>query len=219
MSAVRVLIVDDHEVVRLGLRFALDDEPDIRVVGEASGADEAIERCAQWQPNVVILDIRMPGRSGIEVCREITERWPAIRVLMLSSFHDDDLIREAVQAGATGYILKGGSTTELIRALRAVAQGAASLDPAVAVRVLTIMRQDAQRGNPFAGLTRREMEILALLSRGKTNGEIADALTMSEKTVRNHVSAILAKLDVENRFAAAMFATQNRIQDYIHAGG
>jgi DNA-binding NarL/FixJ family response regulator len=137
---------------------------------------------------------------------------------MLSSFHDDDLVREAVLAGAAGYILKGGSTAELVRALRVAAQGATPLDPVVAGRVLSIMRRSTQRGNPFADLTRREMEILALLSQGRTNAEIAAVLAMSEKTVRNHVSAILSKLRVENRVSAAMYASQNRIQDYVAEG-
>lgn len=215
MKTLRVLLVDDHELVRMGLRFVLDDIEAVRLVGEAGSADEAIAQCRLLQPDVVIMDIKMPGKSGIEACREIVSQWPATNVIMLTSFVDDNLIISAIQAGAVGYVLKGVSTHELVRALTAVREGTALLDPAVTRRVLTMMRQPGPKGNPFAGLTRREREVLWRISQGKTNGEMAQELVLSEKTIRNHVSAVLAKLDVSNRVEAAMYAAQHQIQDYL----
>ncbi|MCA9920078.1 MAG: response regulator transcription factor [Anaerolineales bacterium] len=215
MKQLRLLLVDDHEVVRMGLRFVLDDLPDVTLVGEANNADEGVLQCQILQPDVVIMDIKMPGKSGIEACREITNRWPNIKVIMLTSFVDDALINEAIQAGAAGYILKGVSTDQLIRALDAVRAGEALLDPAITQRVLTMMRHQGPKGNPFAELTKREMSVLALVARGKTNLEIASELVLSEKTIRNHVSMVLSKLSVSNRVEAAMFAMQNHIDDYL----
>lgn len=215
MKQLRLLLVDDHEVVRMGLRFVLDDLPGIILVGEAGNADEGVLQCRVLQPDVVVMDIKMPGKSGIEACREIMNQWPHIRVIMLTSFVDDVLINEAIQAGAAGYILKGVSTDQLIRALDAVRAGEALLDPAITQRVLAMLRQEGPRGNPFAELTKREMSVLALVTRGKTNLEIAAELVLSEKTIRNHVSIILSKLSVSNRVEAAMFATHNHIDDFL----
>lgn len=215
MKTLRVLLVDDHEVVRMGLRFVLDEMEDVRLVGEAANADEAIAQCRMLQPDVVIMDIKMPGKNGIEACREILSYWPTINVIMLTSFIDDNLIISAIQAGAVGYVLKGVSTHELVRALDAVREGTALLDPAVTRRVLSMMRQPGPKGNPFAGLTPREMEVLWRIAQGKTNREIAEELVLSDKTIRNHVSIILTKLDVSNRVEAAMYAAQHQIQDYL----
>ena len=211
----RILLVDDHQVVRMGLRFVLEDIPDVHLVGEASNADEAIAQCHLLQPDVVIMDIKMPEKDGIAACREIVDKWPRINVIMLTSFIDDNLISEAIQAGAVGYVLKGVSTDELLRALDAVREGAASLDPAITRRVLGMLRQQQPRSNPFAELTKRELTILSLLSQGKTNLDIAGKLVISEKTVRNKVSIILSKLDMANRIEAAMFAVENHIQNYV----
>jgi len=218
MKTLRVLLVDDHELVRMGLRFALDDIEAVRLVGEAGSADEAIAQCRVLQPDVVIMDIKMPGKSGIEACREIVTQWPTTNVIMLTSFVDDNLIVSAIQAGAVGYVLKGVSTHELVRALHAVREGTALLDPAVTRRVLAIMRQPGPKGNPFAELTRREREVLWYMAQGKSNTEMAQAFVLSEKTIRNHVSTILAKLDVSNRVEAAMYAVQHHIQDYLATG-
>jgi DNA-binding NarL/FixJ family response regulator len=211
----RILLVDDHQVVRMGLRFVLEDVADVQLVGEASSVDEALAQCHLLQPDVVIMDIKMPGKSGIEGCREIVTQWPHIQVIMLTSFVDDSLIAEAIQAGAAGYVLKGVGTDELIRALNAVRTGDALLDPAITRRVLAMMRQQSPQKNPFAELTKREMSILSLLAQGKTNMEIANDLTLSEKTIRNNVSIILSKLDVSNRIEAAMFAMEHHINDYL----
>jgi two-component system, NarL family, response regulator DevR len=215
MKLLNVLLVDDHEVVRMGLRFVLEDAPGVHLVGEAASADEAIVQCRRLQPDVVIMDIKMPGKSGVEACREIVQSWPQINVIMLSSFVDDNLIAEVIQAGAVGYVLKDVGTGELLRALEAVRQGAALLDPAITRRVMAMMRQRGQHGNPFAELTRRELIILHLVSLGKSNAEIALELVLSEKTVRNHLSTILSKLSLGNRVEAATFALQKRISDYL----
>lgn len=214
-QSLRVLLVDDHQVVRMGLRLVLEDVPDVQLVGEASSADEAILQCRRLQPDVVIMDIKMPGKNGIEACRQIVAQWPQINVIMLTSFADDHLISEAIQAGAVGYVLKGVSTDELLRALDAVRAGGALLDPAIARRVLSLMRNQRPKGNPFAELTKRELAVLSLLAKGKTNIEIAAQLVISEKTARNNVSIILSKLDVANRIEAAMFAIENHIQAYL----
>ena len=215
MTQLRVLLVDDHQVVRMGLRFVIEDLPDVALVGEAKNAEEGILQCQLLQPDVVIMDIKMPGKSGIEACREIVATWPLIKVIMLTSYVDDALITEAIQAGAAGYILKGVGTDQLVRALEAVRAGEALLDPAITQRVLTMMRQQGPKGNPFAELTKREIAVLALVTQGKTNKEIAGKLVLSEKTIRNHVSTILSKLPVSNRVEAAMFSMQNHIQDYL----
>jgi two-component system, NarL family, response regulator DevR len=215
MKSLNVLLVDDHEVVRMGLRFVLEDAPGVQLVGEAASADEAIVQCRRLQPDVVIMDIKMPGKSGVEACREIVQMWPQINVVMLSSFVDDNLIAQVIQAGAVGYVLKDVGTGELLRALEAVRQGAALLDPAITRRVMAMMRQRDQQSNPFADLTRRELMILHLVSQGKTNAEIALELVLSEKTVRNHLSIVLSKLSLGNRVEAATFALQKRINDYL----
>ena len=215
MKSLNVLLVDDHEVVRMGLRFVLEDAPGVHMVGEAAGADEAIAQCRRLQPDVVIMDIKMPGKSGVEACREIVQTWPQINVIMLSSFVDDNLIAEVIQAGAVGYVLKDVGTGELLRALEAVRHGAALLDPAITRRVMGMMRQRGRHSNPFSELTRRELIILHLVSLGKTNAEIALELVLSEKTVRNHLSIVLSKLSLGNRVEAATFALQKRISDYL----
>ena len=206
----RVLLVDDHQVVRMGLRFVLEDVEGVQLIGEAGSADEAIAQCDQLQPDVIIMDIKMPKKNGIVTCREIVSRWPQINVIMLTSFVDDDLIAEAIQAGAVGYVLKGVSTDELVRALDAVREGGALLDPAITRRVLALMRHQQPEENPFAELTKRERVVLSLVALGKTNREIAEVLTISEKTVRNNVSIILSKLGQANRIEAALFAIKNQ---------
>lgn len=211
----RVLLVDDHQVVRMGLRFVLEDVPGVELIGEAGNADEAIAQCRLLQPDVVIMDIKMPDKNGIVACREIMAQWPQMKVIMLTSFVDDHLILEAIEAGAVGYVLKGVSTDELLRALDAVRDGEALLDPAITQRVLTLMRDKNLKPDPFAELTKKERVVLSFVAKGKTNREIATELVISEKTVRNNVSIILSKLDVDNRIEAAMFAIENHIQDDV----
>ncbi len=215
MKALRILLVDDHEVVRMGLRMILENIEDVEVLTEAGSAVEAIAACEQYHPNVVVMDIRMPGHSGIEACRIIVERWPETQVIMLTSYANDELIADAIRAGAVGYVLKQVGTDELVRALGAVRQGAASLDPAVTRRVLSMMRQQMDKTpDLFRDLTTREIDVLRLLAQGKSNAQIAQELVLSDKTVRNHISIILDKLNVTNRVEAATFAVQHNITNY-----
>jgi DNA-binding NarL/FixJ family response regulator len=211
-----VLLADDHEVVRMGLRMLIEDIPDVTIVAEAGSADEALRLCELHRPRVVIMDIRMPpGNSGIDTCREITRRWPQTAVIMLTSYASDDLIADAIRAGAVGYVLKQGGTGELVRALEAVRHGAASLDPDITRQVLSIIRQQSVWSpDPFKDLTARELDVLRLVAEGKSNAEIATALVLSDKTVRNHISIVLDKLQVQNRVEAAAYAMKHKIRDY-----
>lgn len=220
METLNIILVDDHEVVRMGLRMVLEQLPGVNIAAEAGSADEAIRLCSLVQPQVVIMDIRMPpGGSGIDACRIIVDHWPQIQVIMLTSFADDELIADAIKAGAVGYVLKQAGTGELVRALDAVRQGAALLDPSVTRRVLALMRQHGeQKADPFKDLTERELDVLRLLAEGKSNAEIAEALVLSDKTVRNHVSIILDKLQVSNRVEAATYATRHNILNYRKIG-
>lgn len=214
---VSVLLVDDHEVVRLGLMTLLEDIPWVNIVGEAGSAAEAIAEVDAWRPDVVVMDIRMPGESGIDACREIRQRWPETKVIMLTSYTDDDLIFQALQAGANGYVLKQVGNRPLIDALKAVREGQALLDPGVTQRVIERVRQHEMENQAaaFKDLTARELEVLAEVATGKSNNEIAEALTVSEKTVRNHVSTILSKLGFSNRIEAATYAVRNNIEQHV----
>jgi two-component system, NarL family, response regulator DevR len=216
MKHLKLMLVDDHEVVRMGLRMLLEQVADVEVVAEAGSAEEAIRLCAIHQPDVVIMDIRMPpGRSGIDACRTIVQRWPKTQVIMLTSFANDELIVDAIQAGAVGYVLKQVGTGELIRAINAAREGAALLDPSVTRRVLAMMRQHGEnKRNPFQDLTEREVDVLRLLAEGKSNADIAASLVLSDKTVRNHISVILDKLHVTNRVEAATYAVEHDIRNY-----
>lgn len=214
---VRVLLVDDHEVVRLGMLTLLEDIHWVEVVAEAGTAAEAVAAVAETRPDVVVMDIRMPGESGIDACREITRRWPDTEVIMLTSYVEDELIFQAIQAGASGYVLKQVGNRPLLDALEAVRRGEALLDPQVTQRVIAQVRktEQARQASAFRDLTPREMEVLAEVATGKTNPEIAEVLGVSEKTVRNHVSAILAKLEMNNRIEAATYAVRNDIQRHL----
>lgn len=214
MGRVRVLIVDDHSVVRLGLMTLLEDLPWISVVAEAGSASEAIAAAANHRPDVVIMDIRLPGDSGIEACREITSQWPATQVIMLTSFDDDELIVRAVHAGASGYVLKQVGNQQLLDALDAVRRGEALFDPAVTRRLLDWLRRahDERDRAAFSALSERELEVLLELAHGRSNREIAAALHLSEITARNHVSAILTKLGLSNRTEAAAYAVRHNIE-------
>ena len=206
----RILLVDDHEVVRLGLKSLLERHPQFDVVGEAASAREALEQVANNHPDVVVMDIRLPGTSGIEACEEITSRFPETRVLMLTSYAEDEMLFSAIRAGASGYILKQIGGEELVRALEAVARGEALLDPAVTQRVFQEVRRAVkeEEASAFAHLSQQEKHVLLLVSEGKTNREIAKALFLGEGTVRNYVSSILSKLGVSNRAEAAAYAVR-----------
>jgi two-component system response regulator DevR len=213
----RILVVDDHEVVRMGLRSLIERQPLMEIVGEAGTAKNAVQKAEHLTPDVVVLDLRLPDTSGIEACREIKARVPGSKVIVLTSFPDDELLFDAIVAGADGYILKQVGSDDLIRGLEQVGQGQSLLDPALTKKVFAKMREARrhERTTAFAELTDRETQILARVAEGQTNQEIASALSLSEKTVRNHVSNILSKLYLTSRAQAAAYATRHRIKDYL----
>lgn len=213
----RVLLVDDHEVVRLGLLTLLEDISWVEVVGEAGSADEAIAAVARLVPHVVVMDIRMPGQSGLVACQQITQQWPQVKVIVLTSYADDDLIFRALQAGASGYVLKQVGNRTLVEALGAVSRGEALLDPTVTQKVISRVRESeqARQAAAFQELSEREMEVLARVAQGKSNAQIAESLSLAEKTVRNHVSAILLKLGLSNRVEAATYAVRHEIDRHV----
>ena len=217
MNVLRLVLVDDHQVVRLGLRALLEGEGDITVAGEAGTAAEAIEVVSRIQPDIVLMDIRLPDQSGITACQQVRQRWPAVQVLMLTSFADEDLVLEAISAGAAGYVLKQLGNDDLLRAVRAVGRGDAVLDPTVTRQLLARVRraEHEAHGAAFHDLSERELAVLALVAEGKTNAEIAETLILSEKTVRNHVSTILEKLELTNRIEAATYAVRHHIERFL----
>ncbi len=217
MTKQRILLVDDHEVVRLGLKSLLERHPQFDVVGEASSAREALELVNTTHPDVVVMDIRLPGTSGIEACEEITGRFPETKVIMLTSYAEDEMLFSAIRAGASGYILKQIGGEDLVRALEAVGRGEAMLDPTVTQRVFQEVRRAVkeEEASAFAHLSQQEKHVLLLVSEGKTNREIAKALFLGEGTVRNYVSSILSKLGVNNRAEAAAYAVQHNLREYI----
>jgi DNA-binding NarL/FixJ family response regulator len=217
LNVLRLVLVDDHQVVRLGLRALLEGEPDIAVVGEAGTAAEAVEAVGRLQPDLVLMDIRLPDQSGITACQQVRQRWPAVQVLMLTSFADEELVLEAISAGAAGYVLKQVGNDDLLRAVRAVGRGDAALDPTITRQLLERVRraEHAAHGAAFHDLSDRELAVLAQVTEGKTNAEIAEALILSEKTVRNHVSTILEKLQLTNRIEAATYAVRHHIERFL----
>ncbi|WP_406259876.1 response regulator transcription factor [Actinacidiphila glaucinigra] len=213
-TPIRVFLVDDHEVVRRGVHDLLDAEPDIEVVGEAGTVDHALARGPALRPHVAILDVRLPDGDGIGVCRELRSRMPELACLMLTSFDDDDALLDAIMAGAAGYVLKQIKGSDLVSAVRTVASGQSMLDPATTARLMNSLRQQDEPPEPqdetLAALTPREREILELIGEGLTNRQIGKRLFLSEKTVKNHISRMLAKLGVERRIQAAVLATQHQ---------
>jgi len=211
MRDLRILLVDDHEVVRLGLKALLSRHPRFEIVGEAGTADEAVSKAQVHRPDVVVMDVRLPGKSGIDATREIVAALPDTKVIILTSFADDDLLMDAVAAGATGYVLKQIGSDDLVRSLEAVGRGDALLDPAMMNKAFARLREAARRdrGDAFKMLTEQEVKILTLVAHGRTNREIAGELFLSEKTVRNYVSSILGKLGLSHRAQAAAYAVEH----------
>jgi DNA-binding NarL/FixJ family response regulator len=211
---IRVLIVDDHAVVRLGLRSLLSHANGFRVVGEASSAAESVRLVAQTRPDVVLMDVRLPDGSGVEACRRIKQESADTRVVMLTSYSDEEAIVGAVMAGASGYLLKQADGERLIQAIRDAAAGDSSLDPRAAGMLLNQFRELSARQAEaeLHGLTDRERRMLALIAEGYTNRAIGDVLHLSEKTVRNHVSQLLRKLGFQRRSQAAAWAGQRRLE-------
>jgi len=213
MNKTRVLLVDDHEVVRLGLMTLINDQPDMQVVGEAGTTAEAVRAVERLRPDVALMDIRMPGEGGIEATQQISTRFPATKVVMLTSFADDELVVRAIRAGAVGYVLKQVGNEELLRAIAAAARGEALLDPSTTARLLSRVRETERQADEdaFRDLSDREMDVLAKLARGKSNAEIGRVLNLSEKTVRNYVSTILEKLHLTNRVELATYAVEHHL--------
>jgi DNA-binding NarL/FixJ family response regulator len=215
-TTIQVFLLDDHEIVRRGVRGLLEAEPDITVIGEAGTAAAALARIPALKPDVAILDIRLPDGDGVTVCREIRSTMPQLACLMLTSFPDDEALFDAIMAGAAGYVLKQIRGTDLIGAVRTVASGQSLLDPEAASRVMRRMRDQATAPDPLAGLTEQERRILALIGEGLTNRQIGDRLFLAEKTVKNYVSALFAKLGMQRRAQAAAYAARVFDQQHGH---
>ena len=207
-AKISVFLLDDHEIVRRGVRDVLAAEPDIIVVGEAGTAASALARIPALRPRVAVLDVRLPDGDGVTVCREIRSRMPQVGCLMLTSFTDDEALFDAIMAGAAGYVLKQIRGTDLVGAVRTIAAGQSLLDPEAARRVMSRMRDQAARADPLAALTSQERRILELIGEGLTNRQIGDRLFLAEKTVKNYVSALFAKLGMQRRAQAAAYAAR-----------
>ncbi len=208
---VRVFLLDDHEVVRRGVHDLLNDEPDITVVGEAATVEQALVRVPALRPDVAVLDVRLPDGDGVTVCRELRSALPDLACLMLTSFDDEEALLDSIMAGASGYVLKQIQGSDLVTAVRTVASGQSLLDPSATTRLMARLRQEREpeeEQEALPGLTEREREILALIGEGLTNRQIGQRLYLAEKTVKNHISRLLAKLGVERRIQAAVIATQ-----------
>ena len=206
--AIRVFLLDDHEIVRRGLRELLDAEDDIDVVGEASTAAEALARVPAVQPDVAVLDVRLPDGNGVEVCRDIRASHPEVKCLMLTSYADDEALFDSIMAGASGYVLKQVRGVELVDGIRRVAAGQSLLDPTVTARVLERLRHAPEEDERFSSLTDQERKILMLLADGLTNRQIAEQMYLAEKTVKNYVSNLLAKMGMNRRTEAAVYAAR-----------
>lgn len=201
----RVLLVDDHEVVRHGVRVVLEAHPEIEVVGEAGSVAEAIRRAGFDDPDVVLMDVRLPDGSGVEACRDIRQRFPNIRVLMLSSFADEEALLSSIVAGASGYVLKRVQGSELVANVLAVGRGESLLDPSMTEKLFRKLRGEDPDDPLLAGLSPQERSILNHIADGKTNRQIAETMFLAEKTVKNYVSNMLAKLGMSNRSQAAAY--------------
>jgi DNA-binding NarL/FixJ family response regulator len=216
-NPVRILVADDHSVVRAGLRALLERQGRYRVVAEAATGEEAVAKAQEFKPDVAVLDVRMPGVSGIEACRQIVKSVENCKVIMLTSYAEDELLFAAIQAGAAGYVLKRIGDNDLVLAIERVSRGEGMLDPAMTATVFAEMRKanEAQQAVAFADLTAQEMAVLALVADGLTNRQIAVRLYLGEGTVRNYVSSILSKLGVANRAEAAAFAVKHNIRELV----
>ena len=210
MTPVRVLIADDHPLFRKGLRTLLDSMPQMTVIGEATSGREAVEQALALQPDVILLDLQMPAGGGLGAIRELAQRPTNSHILVVTLFDDDESVFTALKAGARGYVLKDADEAEMIRAIQAVAEGEAIFSPAIAARMISYFAAPptARAGDSLPALTEREREILTLIARGRSNAEIADDLTLSLKTVRNHASNIYNKLQVADRTQAALRARE-----------
>jgi len=212
-APIKVFLLDDHEVVRRGVASLLDTEPDIQIIGEASTAQQALARIPALRPDVAVLDVRLPDGNGVAVCREIRSQMPQVACLMLTSFADDDALFDAVMAGAAGFVLKQIHGTDLVGAVRTVASGQSLLDPRSTARMMARLRDQASRKDPLAALSDQERRILELIGEGLTNRQIGERMYLAEKTVKNYVSNLLAKLDMQRRTQAAALAAQLKAEE------
>jgi DNA-binding NarL/FixJ family response regulator len=212
-APIKVFLLDDHEVVRRGVASLLETEPDIQVIGEASTAQQALARIPALRPDVAVLDVRLPDGDGVAVCREIRSQMPEVACLMLTSFTDDDALFDAVMAGAAGFVLKQIHGTDLVGAVRTVASGQSLLDPRSTARMMARLRDQASRRDPLAALSDQERRILELIGEGLTNRQIGGRMYLAEKTVKNYVSNLLAKLDMQRRTQAAALAAQLKAEE------
>jgi two-component system response regulator DevR len=214
-AKISVVLVDDHAIVRLGLRTLINDTADIQVVGEAGTAQEALQLVEQLRPQVVLMDIRLPGEGGLEATRQITRRYQDVKVVMLTSFADEELVVSAIRAGAVGYLLKEVGNEEVLQGIRMAAQGKSVMDAATTGRLFARVRasERKEQEDAFRDLTDRELEVLYEVGLGKTNAEIADSLHLSEKTARNYVSTLLEKLNLSNRIELATYAVKYHLSE------
>jgi len=210
----KVFLVDDHEMVRRGVADLLGEEPDLTVVGQASSVAEALSRVPALMPDLVVLDVRLPDGNGVELCRELLSRLPALRCLMLTSFTDEDAMLEAILAGAGGYVIKDIKGSALLSAVRTVGSGRSLLDNRAAAALMSRLRTNAKKSGPLAGLTDQEKALLDLIGEGLTNRQIAERMFLAEKTVKNYVSRVLGKLGMQRRTQAAVLATELREQGH-----
>ena len=219
MTAIRLLIVDDHEVVRLGLRTLLSDEPDLEIVAEAGSGEEALRKAAAEKPDIAIVDIQLPGRSGIEVCKEIRQKYPSTKVVILTSHAGETFLEQAMRAGASGYVLKQVGNEELIHAIRAAYRGEMGLDSRTAASVVSrfLEMEKSVDQSAFKDLSLREREVLTLVAEGDSNKEIGAKLNLTEITVRNYVSNILNKLQLRNRIELAKYALVHNLKDHMES--
>ena len=208
--SLRVLLVDDHDIVRKGLNMVVSRQPDLDVVGEAGTAAEAVEKAEKLTPDVVVMDIRLKDATGIEAGRDIRSQNSDIKVLMLTSYSDEEAVMGSIMAGASGYLLKEIRSQEIVDAIRRVGAGQSLLDPAVTAAVLERVRLGKEEDQRWVHLTEQERHILELIAEGKTNREIAEVVSLSDKTVKNYVSNILAKLEVSRRSQAAAYVAERR---------
>ncbi len=216
-NAIRILVADDHAIVRKGICALLATEPSIEVVGEAHDGQEALDKAAGIQPDVILMDLVMPGMDGLEATRRITDRQPGVRVLVLTSFAGDDKVFPAIKAGALGYLLKDSGPEELVTAIQQVYRGESSLHPSIARRLLRELSDPTQRDPGIDPLTEREVEVLQLVAQGRSNRDISEQLGISEATVRTHVSKILSKLNLGSRTQAALYALREGLAS-LHDG-
>lgn len=212
MPPIRVFLLDDHEVVRRGLADLIDLEADLQVVGEAGTVAEAMVRIPATRPQVAVLDVRLPDGRGVEVCRDLRDTLPGLACLMLTSYSDDEALFDAIMAGAAGYVLKDIRGNDLVEAIRQVASGKSLLDPALTQRVLERLRAGNGDDARLSGLSNQERRILELIGEGMTNRQIGDTMHLAEKTVKNYVSSLLAKLGMERRTQAAAFVTRMNVE-------